>query len=117
MTNSFQRTIYVISLLLAVSGCQTTHNTFPISSDQTTQAQTQEITYKDSRDKQLLAHYDRFAHTVSLSFNGERVILERTRSASGEKYSNESLIFWTKGNSALLTEDGTTLFRGTVVDN
>lgn len=102
---------------MAVSGCQTTLHTTPVSSDYTSQAQTRVLTYEDNHGKQILVNYDTIGNTASLFWKGERVVLERTPSASGEKYSNESLIFWTKSDSALLTKNGTNLFKGALIDN
>ena len=59
--------------------------------------------------------YDRLVH---LEFSGSRVLyLPQTISASGVRYSNPdgSFIFWNKGNSAFIVQNGTTTLSDCVV--
>jgi len=60
---------------------------------------------------------------VSLTFSsGRRITMPQTLSADGARYSNgtdkfgagETLIFWNKGNTAFVTENGTTTYDGCV---
>jgi len=60
---------------------------------------------------------------VSLTFSsGRRITMPQTLSADGARYSNgtdkfgtgETLVFWNKGNTAFVTENGTTTYDGCV---
>ena len=56
---------------------------------------------------------------VSLTFSdGRRMTLPQVISASGARYAHgdndESLVFWNKGNTAFITENGTTTYGGCV---
>ena len=55
---------------------------------------------------------DRVSLTLS---NGRRITLP-TLSADGARYANtdESFVFWNKGNTAFVTENGTTTYDGCV---
>jgi len=55
---------------------------------------------------------------VTLS-DGRTMNLEHAISADGGRYTNpdESFVFWTKGNGAFVTENGTTTYAGCIVAN
>ncbi len=56
---------------------------------------------------------DRVSLTLS---NGRRITVPQAISASGARYANkdESFVFWNKGNTAFVTEQGTTTYDGCV---
>ena len=56
---------------------------------------------------------DRVSLTLS---NGRRITLPHALSADGARYANadESFVFWNKGNTAFVTENGTTTYDGCV---
>ena len=56
---------------------------------------------------------DRVSLTLS---NGRRITLPHALSADGARYANadESFVFWNKGNTAFVTEQGTTTYDGCV---
>ncbi len=58
----------------------------------------------------------RDAVTISLS-DGRTLTLPHALSADGARYANadESFVFWNKGNTAFVTENGTTTWSGCVV--
>ncbi len=66
---------------------------------------TETITYACDGGKQIQAAYtDVKVHITTTE--GKDLVLPQTRSADGGRYanSNESIIFWTKGNGAFMTE-------------
>lgn len=56
---------------------------------------------------------DRVTLTIS---NGKRITLPHAISADGARYANadESFVFWNKGNTVFVTEQGTTTYSGCV---
>ncbi len=56
---------------------------------------------------------DRVSLTLS---NGRRITVPQAISASGARYANadESFVFWNKGDTAFVTEQGTTTYDGCV---
>ena len=56
---------------------------------------------------------DRVSLTLS---NGRRITLPHALSADGARYANadESFVFWNKGNTAFIEEQGTTTYSGCV---
>lgn len=54
---------------------------------------------------------------LSLS-DGRKLSVPRAISASGARYANadESFVFWNKGDTAFITENGTTTFSGCLTD-
>jgi membrane-bound inhibitor of C-type lysozyme len=52
---------------------------------------------------------------LSLS-DGRRWVLPQARSGSGARYANEDerIVFWNKGDTAFIEEDGRTTYRGCV---
>jgi Membrane-bound lysozyme-inhibitor of c-type lysozyme len=57
---------------------------------------------------------DRVSLTLS---NGRRITLPHALSADGARYANadESFVFWNKGNTAFIEEQGTTTWSGCVM--
>ena len=49
-----------------------------------------------------------------VSWNGSTVVMSQARSGSGARYANagESIVFWNKGDTAFLEENGKTTFAG-----
>ena len=59
-----------------------------------------------------------YSDRVSLTLStGRRITLPHALSADGARYANtdESFVFWNKGNTAFVTENGTTTWDGCVV--
>jgi membrane-bound inhibitor of C-type lysozyme len=58
-----------------------------------------------------------YKNRVSLTFSdGRRMTVPHALSADGARYANadESFVFWNKGNTAFVTEQGTTTYDGCV---
>ena len=77
-------------------------------------------TYSCDMDKTITATFhlpkDDFVN-VRLS-DGRSLILAHAISADGARYANadESIVFWTKGVTAFVTENGTTTYSGCVAN-
>ena len=50
--------------------------------------------------------------------DGRHLVLPQTRSGSGARYANagESIVFWNKGDTAFIEEDGRTTYRDCAVE-
>lgn len=68
-----------------------------------------------SRGKSIVAVFSTDSVELTLS-DGRHLTLPQTRSASGARYANpdESFVFWNKGNTAFVQEDGITTYTGCV---
>ena len=64
-------------------------------------------------NRAVQASFDNDANTVRLALSdGRELTVPRAISASGARYANsdESFVFWNKGNTAFITELGTTTY-------
>lgn len=71
-----------------------------------------DVSYACANDRALIAIY--LPESVSLSLSdGRSLTLTHAVAASGVRYTNsdESVVFWSKGNTAFLTEDGATTYQ------
>lgn len=74
------------------------------------------VTFDCADDKSV--HADFYAHFVRLKFGYQRTLyLQQTISASGARYADdkESIVFWNKGDTAFMTEGGTSTYADCVV--
>jgi membrane-bound inhibitor of C-type lysozyme len=98
----------------------TASTTLTSVSDETLATSTQTYSYSCDADKSITATFhlpqDDFAN-VNLS-DGRHLILAHTISADGARYANatESFVFWNKGVTAFVTENGTTTYSGCVAN-
>lgn len=70
-----------------------------------------DVSYQCADDRALIAIYLPESVALSLS-DGRSLTLTHTIAASGVRYANadESIVFWTKGETAFLTEGGATTY-------
>ena len=71
-----------------------------------------ETTYSCSNNRMIQARFRPRTVGVTLS-DGRSLTLTQTVSASGARYANtnESLVFWNKGTTAFIQEDGKTTYQ------
>jgi membrane-bound inhibitor of C-type lysozyme len=74
-----------------------------------------QATFACGRGKLIHATFDnRGRGSVALSLpDGRRVVLPQALSASGARYANqgETIVFWNKGNTVMLQQNGKTVYR------
>jgi membrane-bound inhibitor of C-type lysozyme len=78
---------------------------------QTPPVATIEATFMCAAGKSITAGFSAEIVTIALS-DGRTYTLEQTVSASGARYANDGdqIVFWNKGNTAFVEENGTTTF-------
>ncbi len=90
------KTIFLIVIALIITGCDTLSN--KASADKSVEAARTRMYECDD--------YKFSTHTspgkVTLYLPDRTVILDQIRAASGAKYQNKDVLFWNKGDSALL---------------
>lgn len=84
------KTIFLITSLLAVTACSEQAQSDVYSCDN---QQSATITSEDDEN-------------AKLEYKQQQYQLVRQQSASGVKYTNNDVLFWTKGNEAMLIIDG-----------
>ncbi|HET8575378.1 MAG TPA: MliC family protein [Candidatus Paceibacterota bacterium] len=87
------------------------NNTASAPTTATSTTQTSAVAYACPSGKNVSASFSQTGDSVDLQLaDGSTVTLNRTKSADGGRYANadESVVFWDKGNQAMLTQDGTT---------
>ena len=69
-----------------------------------------------ANDKGITASFKPQAVTLSLS-SGRNITLAQTVSASGARYANvdKSFVFWNKGNTAFIEENGKATYRDCLI--
>ncbi|MDR3558143.1 MAG: MliC family protein [Candidatus Pacebacteria bacterium] len=92
----------------------------PVVSSESDASSTAVYTYSCDGDKSITATFhlpqDDFVN-INLS-DGRHFILAHVVSADGARYANanEQIVFWNKGDTAFLTENGTTTYSGCVAN-
>jgi len=84
------KTIFLTTCLLALTACSEQAQSDVYSCDNNLTAT---ITSEDDEN-------------AKLEYNQQQYQLVRQKSASGVKYTNDDILFWTKGNEAMLIIDG-----------
>jgi membrane-bound inhibitor of C-type lysozyme len=88
--------------------------TRPAEQSPATDTNTTEVSYRCDASKTIDAVYHHSADTVDVTLSDGRVMneLSHTLSADGARYTtdDESFVFWSRGNGAFITENGTTTF-------
>lgn len=115
--------LFVIAVLAAISfvhNNQSVAQPLPevsTTTDTTSTSTAQTITavFKCTGGKMVTAVFGSNQVALMLS-DGRTVTLLQAISASGARYStsDEKFVFWNKGNTAIITENGTTTFDGCV---
>ena len=65
-----------------------------------------EVAFQCPGDRQFIAVFEPDLDSVVISLGGERTRLPQVPAASGARYSDGRMIFWNKGDEALLEHPG-----------
>lgn len=95
---------YVLFLSVILVGCTTGKN------ENTTESKIFTIEYKCEGGAIVTVEYDNtqeesVAYVKLYPENPERIRMTISRSASGARYTDGKLVWWTKGNTAFLTDE------------
>lgn len=68
------------------------------------------VTYRCADDKEILVRFDAQGQSASLKLKGKTRRLALVPAASGAKYTDGTVVLWTKGREAFVERDGRMLY-------
>jgi membrane-bound inhibitor of C-type lysozyme len=111
-----KKTLFIVISIMLVSSGISCQNQKPLPENTVAEKATggiiNSVTFSCAGNKTIQALF--FADKVELAVSdGRRMLLLQAISASGARYANtdESFVFWTKGNTAFIEENHKTTFK------
>ncbi len=99
-----RKAIIFISIVLILSGCMTNKTVSESVDKMESTAKTFEFVCPDGARLKVIYHEN--GERATLFFEDRKIELDRAISGSGARYSDGHVVFWNKGDEALIEIDG-----------
>lgn len=106
----------IVVTVLVIGGIIWAHNQAPVDMNVPQEVKNDVIFYDQATGEEVPASFGASSVTFTSKTLGT-MTLPQAMSASGARYANadESIVFWNKGDSVFITQNGTIIFNGTTM--